>query len=237
MNKIAVVSLDIPEICSALKQFGFKLIYTESVDGFISYEKKHADMQCLSVDSKLFVLSQCEILGQELINSGFDVTYTSKLASGDYPNNILLNAQIVGKTVIGKINSLDIKLVDYLKKNDFSIVNVNQGYTACSCVKVDNNSIITADNSIYNALTNTNIDVLKIEEGNIVLHGAEDRTHGFIGGASTLIDENNLLFFGDIKKHPDYNRIKSFCESKNVSIHSINNIPLTDIGGAILLNN
>lgn len=235
MNKIAIVSPKAPQICSALEKFGYKLIYSNSVDEFISYEKTHADMQCLAFNNNVFVLSQCQKLGHELNKLGINVIYTSKRANGKYPENILLNAQVVGKTVIGKINSLDKKLVDYLKISGYQLINVNQGYTGCSCVKVDDNSIITADNSIYKALKDTNVDVLKIEEGSIILDGADQTTYGFIGGASALVDKNNLLFFGTIENHPDYNRISKFCKSKNVVIHSIKDIPLTDIGGAVLL--
>ncbi len=236
MDKIAVVSNAVPKICEKLEKLGFKLIYTENVDGFISYEQTHADMQCCVIDNEIFILSSCKRLGKKLKNAGYKVTYTKKVHSGIYPENILLNAKIVGKNLIGKINSIDDTVIDYCKSAGYNLINVNQGYTACSCVKVSENAMITADNSIYKALINSEIDVLKIREKYITLSGAGEETTGFIGGASALIDKNTLLFFGDITTHPDYTLIKNFCNSKGVKVNYIKDLELTDIGGTVLLN-
>ncbi|MBQ2971898.1 MAG: hypothetical protein IJE16_05065 [Ruminococcus sp.] len=237
MNKFAVISNAVPQICEKLIELGFKLIYTENVDGFISYERTHADMQCLKIDDTIFILSGCKKLGKSLENIGYNVTYTKNKYSGSYPENILLNTKIIGKNLVGKINCLDETVISYSKKAGYNLIDVNQGYTACSCVKVSGNSVITADNSIYNALKNSEIDVLKISEGSIKLDGAGEKTYGFLGGASAMIDESTLLFFGDITKHPDYTHIDEFCSSKGVDIVYIEDFELTDIGGAILLNN
>ncbi|MBE6823897.1 MAG: hypothetical protein E7513_00975 [Ruminococcaceae bacterium] len=235
-NKYAVVSNKVPQICSKLEEFGYKLIYTESVDGFISYEKNHADIQCITVDDKVFVLNVCCELSTKLREIGFNVTHTTDYIDGIYPNNVRLNAKIIGSNVICKEESLDSKLKRHLLNNNYNLINVNQGYAACSCVKVNENAIITADNSIYRALKSTYIDVLKIHEGYIDLYGAGENTHGFLGGASVLLNKSNLLFFGDIRKHPAYDKINSFCRKRNVNIHYIDSIQLTDIGGAVLLN-
>lgn len=236
MNKIAIISDTEPIICNKFIELGFKLIYTEPVDGFISYEQKHADLQCISVNEKIFILSECKTISKILNTYGFDTISASNKALGKYPHNILLNAKIVGKHIIGKIEHLDKTLKDYCIKENYDFINVNQGYTGCSCLKVDDNSIITSDISIYNALSQTDIEVLKIREGNIKLSGVGEDTYGFIGGASTKINENQVLFFGDIKNHPDYLLIKDFCNARNVGIDYIENFDLTDIGSAILLN-
>ncbi len=235
-DKFAVLSNVVPQICSKLEDFGYKLIYTESVDGFISYEKNHADMQCLAVDNKVYVLNTCNKLYNKIKDTGCNVAYTADYIDGSYPNNVKLNAKIIGNKIICKTDSMDSELKRYLKQNNYEFIDVNQGYAACSCVKVSKNSIITADNSIYNALKNTEIEVLKINEGHIKLYGAEKDTYGFIGGASVSLDENNLLFFGDIRKHPDYDLIKSFCYKRDVNVHYIKSLMLTDIGSAVLLN-
>ncbi len=235
MSKIAIISNSEPFICEKFFELGYKLIYTEEVDGFISYEKKHADMQCIKVDNKIILLSCCKDIGKNLVNYGVETAYTNCDYDGKYPNNILLNAKIIGKNVIGKIDSLDYTLIEYCNKHGYSKINVNQGYAGCSCLKVNESAIITADPSIYNALKNTDIDVLKIKEGHIKLSGAGEDTIGFIGGASANLENDSVLFFGDIRKHPDYQRITDFCQKNNTKIQFIDNYPLTDIGSAILL--
>lgn len=236
MNKIAIVSQGVPQICSKLSEMGYKLIYTESVDEFISYEKFHADMQCLVVNDTMFILKECQKLSKALSEIGINTRYTYRNIYGTYPKNILLNAQIIGKHIIGRIDSLDDNLKEYCTAQGFTFINVNQGYSGCSCLKVDDNSLITADPSIYKALKNTNLDVLKIGEGHIKLHGTGDNTFGFIGGASVTLDDKTILFFGDIRKHPDYLAIKQFCDNKDINIDFISDIGLTDIGSAVLLN-
>lgn len=236
MNKIAVISNAVPLITEKFTDLGFKLIYTDAVDEFISYEQKHADMQCLVVDDKVFVLSLCDNLFNKLKKLGYKVIKTQNKYSGTYPNNILLNAKIVGKYLIGKIKNLDTGLLEYCKNHNYIPINVKQGYSACSMLKVTDNAIITADNSIYKTLKYTDIDVLKISEGNIRLYGAEEDTYGFIGGASAKIDNNTVVFFGDIRKHPDYLSIVKFCSEREVNIEYIKDMQLIDIGSGILLN-
>ncbi len=238
MNRnIAVVSSKVPQICEKLQSFGYKLIYTECVDGFISYEKYHADMQCISVNDKVYVLKGCETLVESLKSEHINVIETNDNHNGKYPNNIKLNIKIIGNYAIGKKSSIDSLLLEELIKNNYQFIDVKQGYSGCSCTKITDNAIITADNSIYKALKNTEIDCLKICDGNIELFGASKDTTGFIGGASVQLDNNNILFFGNIKNHHDYSKIHTFCKKYDVRIHHINEIELTDIGGAILLNN
>lgn len=236
MSKIAIISDKLPEICDKLKEFDYKLIYTECVDGFISYEKFHADMQCITIDDTVIVLNRCEKLYSQLKNEGINIIKSLEPINGTYPHNIKLNAKVVGNRLLGKIDFLDSKLKELCINKCYSLINVNQGYSACSILSINNNSIITADKSIQRALKDSSIDVLKIREGHIKLHSADNDTCGFIGGASCMIDDNNVLFFGDISMHPDYEIIRKFCFDRCVNVHYIKKIPLTDIGGAVLLN-
>ncbi len=236
MNKIAIISDSEPFICEKFIELGYKLIYTEEVDGFISYEKKHADMQCIKLKDKLVLLSCCKNLTQTLAKFGVKTVYTTRDFNEKYPNNVLLNAKILDKNVLGKTDFLDNTLLEYCKTHRLNLINVNQGYAACSCLKINDNSLITADPSISNALKNTDINVLRIREGYIKLSGAEENTFGFIGGASANLDDGSVLFFGDIREHPDYQKIAGFCNNNKIKIRFIENHPLTDIGSAVLLN-
>lgn len=236
MSKIAVISDSIPQICDALKSYGYKLIYSDSVDGFIPYEQNHADMQIINVDSKIFVLSVCKNIRSQLRRLSIDFDITTDEFDGTYPNNILLNAKLIGKNLVGNIKYLDSGLVKHCTENGFNLINVNQGYTACSCVNIADKAVITTDPSIYKALKSVNVDVLKVAQNGIKLHGAGEDTSGFIGGASVTLADSSVLFFGDITKHQDYDSIREFCNKHNVMFRYIKNLGLTDIGGAILLN-
>lgn len=234
MNKYAIISNEVPIICDKLKEYGYKLIYTDCVDEFISYERCHADMQCTLIDNKLFVLKECNHLQEELIKQDINFINTSDDCKGKYPDNIKLNVLFLSDKLVGKIDSIDSSIVDYCKENNIDLIDVKQGYTACSCTKISDKAIITADKSIYNTLKNTDIGVLLISPDGINLYGAKRGECGFIGGASVLLDDSNILFFGDITNHADYNNIKTFCTANKVNICYIEDIPLTDIGGCVV---
>ena len=55
---------------------------------------------------------------------------------------------------------------------------------------------------------------------------------GFIGGASTKINKNLLLFFGDLSCHPSQKEIRKFCYMRDVEVETLPG-KLTDIGGIV----
>ena len=57
-----------------------------------------------------------------------------------------------------------------------------------------------------------------------------DFEHGFIGGATGLLDKNTLAVNGDIHRHGDCKRIIDFCGSYGVKVVSLNGGEITDIG-------
>lgn len=233
-SKFIIISAKNKIICDKLISLGYKLICTDCVDEFISYEQNHADMQCITIDDTLFILDNCTVLKNRLKNYTSNIIVTNKKADGKYPNNVLLNAKIIGNYLVGKIDALDSKLVDFCIKRGYTPINVKQGYSGCSTLKLTENAVITSDESIYRTLLNTDIDVLKISQNGIVLDGSKRGEQGLIGGASINLGDT-ILFFGDITKREDYEKIAGFCHKHMVSIDYIADIPLTDIGSGILL--
>ena len=234
-DKVIIISDKCKIICDKLNSLGYRLIYTDCVDEFISYEKNHADMQCICVKETVFLLKNCNNLKKELDRYTSNLISTEKRAKCNYPNNILLNAKIIGKNIIGKIDALDSELVNFCTERGYNFINVKQGYSGCSILDVTENAIITTDESIYRTLLNTKIDVLKISQNGISLLGSKKGEQGLIGGASIKLSDS-ILFFGDIRNHEDYYNILDFCNKRNVSIDFIKEFNLTDIGGGVLLN-
>ena len=147
----------------------------------------------------------------------------------NYPQNIAYNAVCLDKYFIHNLKYTSPKLLNEAQDHGLIPVNVRQGYTKCSCVVVNGNSIITSDEGIYKTLSTVeDIDVLKIREGHVNLDGF---AYGFLGGTSGLVG-NELVFAGNITKHPDYAKIYEFCMSKNVKIRYFD-FPLQDIGSII----
>ena len=230
---IFIMSDEYPQLCKAMQNSGHIVIPSDKILCFNQPEQRHIDMQMLKIKNNIFLLKEARSLYKKLQVLDYNVILTEKTATGKYPECVLLNALFLDNKLYCKEVSLDANVKDFCKENNIEIVNVNQGYTACSTAVISEKAVITADDSIYNTLTNNGIDVLKISSGYIQLKGYN---YGFIGGACTQINENSVAFFGDITLHPDYKAIKKFCTIHNIKILSLEKgRTLTDAGGAIKL--
>ena len=230
MNK-AILSIQYPQFAARLHELGYEIIPTDTIPCEMTYEQDHADLQCLILDNTAFVLKHCQRLS-EALSGRYQVIRCGEHFNGSYPDNVCLSAVKLADQLICRVSSLDHKVKEYCRKHRYELINVNQGYAKCSCAQVCENAIITADNSIINALNDKKPEVLPIGKGSIRLNGAE---YGFIGGASGYDSKTHTLYFcGDISRHPDYDNIKLFCKKNNTQIVSLSNDELTDIGGIIL---
>jgi hypothetical protein len=149
----------------------------------------------------VFISSATVSLKQKLMQHDFKITELPYSISSPYPNDVRLNALILGDNAI--VNQLTIgkEILDYIISKNYRIISVKQGYAKCSTVVIDENSIITSDNGIARAAEQAGIEVLKITEGFIRL---KDFEYGFIGGACGKISKNKIAFCGRIQDHPDY---------------------------------
>lgn len=214
--------------CDELSKLGYEVVHTDTISAFHKPEQKHADMQCLRIKEKYFLLNECNGLKESL--KSLNPTVISQKAGTSYPQNVLLNCLYLNKVLYGKLSAIADEVKKYCNKNNIITVNVNQGYTRCSTLVIDEKAVITADTSIAKALECNGVEVLKICEGHIFL---EDFDYGFIGGAGVKID-NTIFFFGNIKAHPDFEKIYAFINRHNKIIKVIcKDMMLTDIGGII----
>ena len=163
---------------------------------------------------------------------GFNVIKGSSYVGKKYPNNIQYNVTIFGRFAIHNFNYTDEQILHYINKENLVKINIKQGYSKCSICIVDENSIITSDKGIYKAANKYGIDCLLISNDNIRLFELD---YGFIGGCTGLISKNKIAFLGNVKKHPDYERIKNFIKSKNKEIVSLSKEQLLDLGSIIPL--
>lgn len=229
MNSI-IMSDERSDINKALLNNGFKIIPSEVISEFISFERRHADMQCLRIKDTFFVLKNCNRLIVELNNLRKEVITTSSEPKGKYPGNVLLNAVYMNKRLYCNEKALDCTVKEYCRTNEIEIINVKQGYAKCSTA-VFNNSFITSDNGIFNKMTERGEKGLLIEPGDIELPGTN---YGFIGGCA--FQHNNYLYFsGDIRQHKSYDIINDFCIENKIKIKLLTNRKLYDIGGFIVI--
>ncbi len=213
------------ETVNELNRLGYSVYKTTAIDSLYDEVKGHADMQIHFINSKAICAPEAYNYYSNLNLTGINLIQGSKPLKPTYPDDVAYNVCNIGKYVISRPLCTAIEIFSeyhYLKKE---FLNARQGYAKCSICVVNDNSAITADNGMYKLLKENGINVLKIQDGYISLYNMK----GFIGGASGLINDT-LYFNGNIKTHPDYDNIKDFCNNVGVSIYSLNNGPLVDIG-------
>lgn len=226
-----VMSDEYPMLCNAVYNIGYDIVPSDKILQFHKPEQRHIDMQMLKINNDIFLLKECTELRRKLDNRGYNIVLCKNNITKYYPSCVALNCIYICGKLYGREDAIDNSVKKYCSNNNIEIVNVNQGYTRCSTAVIGKDAAITADTTIYEALKNNDIDVLKIDSGSIKLEGYN---YGFIGGACTMLNDNILIFFGDAKTHPNYPIIEKFCIIHNVKIlNLIDDSPLIDIGGAI----
>ena len=209
----------------------FNVISTDCLKEFISYEQYHADMQALKINDKLFINADCKKLISSLNKANISFISCENIGYR-YPLNVALNALPIENKMFCLEKALHPLVKEYCLNSDIEIINVKQGYTKCSTLVVDNNSIITDDESIHKTASKSGIESLLIEKGDIYL---DEKNYGFIGGASAKIGKT-IYFFGDINAHRNADKIKKFIHKKNLTIECVTSDSLKDIGGIIALD-
>ena len=150
----------------------------------------------------------------------------------NYPYDISYNAARVGNNIICNKNFTDDIIIEFANKNGLNLINTKQGYAKCSICVVSNDAIITSDKNIQSVAIKNGIDVLLVNDNEIKLAGFD---HGFIGGATGLLNKNLLAVNGNIKLHTNYNEIMKFCAKHNVEVISLNNDEIIDIGSILIV--
>lgn len=145
-----------------------------------------------------------------------------------YPETIKYNVAQVGRYLIGYKEHVAQCILKHGEEKHYEWLNVKQGYAKCN-VAVVGEGIITSDKGIYDVCRHK-VQSLLIQKGYIELPGLDS---GFIGGCCVAY-KDKVFFNGDITKHPDYQKIKTFVESFGYTIDYVNK-PLMDIGSFMVI--
>jgi len=167
---------------------------------------------------------------QKLSSQNYNVHKSKLSLKIDYPYDISLNALSIGNLFVHSINFTDTCLLSFLKHK--KIINVKQGYTKCSTCIVNDHAIITSDSSIAKALSPLKVDVLLLPPGDILLPGL---SYGFIGGATGLIEDNILAFYGHLDYYLYGKEVLGFLKKHRVEPVFLRNGKLIDRGSILRL--
>ena len=234
---LAIISNNSPkELQYILEKNGFEVLRIPSSPRLAPPVRSHSDMLIFPIGDTVFChesfAKENEVFLSRLRAHGYDIRAIGGEYSEDYPHDVRFNAALVGKSIfIGSRTEAD-EICAYAREHGFEIIRVKQGYAKCSTCIVSENAIITADTTIEKAARDIGIDVLRISEGHVDLHGY---SHGFIGGASGAFGDT-VYFVGDPQCHPDGDEIFKFCQKHVKKVSFIEDKKLFDIGSILFLS-
>jgi len=243
MNKTLFLSGSESKIINKLNNLGYETIITEPNTALDSAISSHADCALFTANNSVYFAGESNYnnivnyltkgeSGIENGRKGEKTVIIEKDIFSPYPNDIKLNAKAFGRNILCNAAFVSDNIKKFAADNDFSLLHCNQGYAACSTVKLSDNAAITDDISVYNILSRTGIDCLMVSKGSVKLNGY---SYGFIGGCCGLIENNLIAFAGNIDTHTDSEQIKSFLYKHNINYINLTDGELTDIGGIIAL--
>lgn len=213
----------------ALKAYGFDVVLTKKLKKLNPAVDGHTDLQIIKVKDEFIACPECFNYYKDKLNVNL-ICGNSEL-DFEYPKDIFYNAAILGEFAVHNFQFTDSVLRECIKRNFLFEINTKQGYSKCSICVVSDNAIITEDENIYKAVSEFEIDVLKINKGDIKLKGFN---YGFFGGATGLF-ENKLFINGELKYHIDADKIKQFCEKYNKEVIELKKGEITDIGSILFI--
>ena len=145
-----------------------------------------------------------------------------------YPDTCRFNAVGVGNILIHNLKYTDKKILDlYRNLSTKSVqINVNQGYTRCNLLALNETNYITSDLGVKRVLEEHNFNVFYVDPHQITLPGQK---YGFFPGCCGLVDDN-LVVCGSISRLKECKELRKFVRRNGVKIIELYNGELIDVG-------
>ncbi|MBR6438511.1 MAG: radical SAM protein [Bacteroidales bacterium] len=174
-------------------------------------------------------------------NVDIDLPENIKVANGGksvgnaYPATVPYNAVGVGNMLIHNLKYTDEKIIElYGKISTKSVqLNVNQGYTRCNLLALDERNFITSDFGIKRVLEENGCNVFYVDPHQIALPGHD---HGFFSGCCGLVDDC-VVVCGSLNKLKECKELKKFIRRNGMKIIELYNGDLIDVGSIFFIRN
>jgi hypothetical protein len=237
MKNIALVDERITEKCErSLEELGFSVLKLPTYEKLPAPLASHTDMLAFRLGDTLlfpkdFLDNHPEI--EAFIHSGREdikILRSDIAISSTYPHDAAMNALVLGNRVFARKGSVCPDIIRLAESLGFEVIFVNQGYPACTVLPLGN-AAVTADEGMRRAIAGGGAEVYKINDGGIALPPYE---YGFIGGACGVF-EGVVYTLGDIDSHPDAAIIKAAIAREGLSLVSLSDEELRDLGGILFI--
>lgn len=241
-RKICLVDSRIPyEAQRRLLMLGFEVLSLPPHPALSPAVASHTDMLILPLGNEVISIAEYCDVAPYIFTDLFDATrkggiriyFTDDRLSAEYPRDCVLNALQMGEHLFVKSDTCSLHIIEKAREMGLAIVKVNQGYPACTVLRLDDDHAITADRGMAKALREVGKTVYEIENGGINLPPHE---YGFIGGTAGVHDDT-VYFIGDPDLHPSGTKIRTACDECGLKIISLCGGGLTDLGGIIFIDN
>ena len=228
-----------------IKQLGYEIIEVSYNNELYDEIAAHVDISYVKIKDTVITSPDRFVELSKIIKC--DVG--NKEISKEYPYDIPYNVCIMGINAIHNFKYTDEIVKEKLEKEQYNLINVNQGYTKCSIAVIDDRSCITSDIDIAKKLMDNGIDVLFVYEPDIKLLKRTNQNEtiqnrmffeysdmqGFIGGAMARI-EDEVILFGDANKLLNKDKIINFIESKGIKLKWFEGLDVVDYGSIVIVN-
>ena len=168
--------------------------------------------------------------------SGRRLVLSDETAAGAYPGDTGLCCAVSEDYVVLREKSADPEVLKYALENGLRLINVKQGYAACSTAVLSDGAAITDDEGIYRALVSASVSCLLISRGSVLLpgYGRPGEKEGFFGGCCGVTG-GVLYTIGNAGTHPDYGKISAFLTEHHTVLRPLCDGELFDAGKILFL--
>lgn len=161
-----------------------------------------------------------------LENIKLPVIKGGKPVGNKYPETVHYNAVGIDNILIHNLQFSDEKLLTKSVQ-----INVNQGYTRCNLLALNETNYITSDLGIKKTLEKYSFDVFYVDPQQIVLPGQK---YGFFSGCCGLFGDN-VVICGSLNHLKECKELKKFIRRNKMKIIELYNGELVDVGSLFFL--
>lgn len=237
--KVALTDQRISKCCErALEIKGFHVIKLPPMKQLPASMASHPDMLLTYIDGVILTSAEyCDCAAyafseiRELLPH-IKIKFCDTTQGEIYPYDAVYNVLSIGKKIFCRKRSVAPEIIEFAKERNFEVIDVNQGYPACTTLALGNSYAISADPGMRKALFDNGVFVYTIDNGGILLPPYE---YGFIGGASGVY-KDKAYFLGNLDSHPSQRIIKDACLKAGITPVSLSDEKLADLGRIIFLD-
>jgi hypothetical protein len=220
----------LPEPAKKVLSQSGKLIEIESSGIVYDAISGHPDIFFCQCETKLLAApNTSHIIIDQLIENNINWFHGRKTLLGKYPETAHYNAVVTENLLIHNLKITDPEILKISENKEH--IHVEQGYTRCNLISLNERGFITSDKGIESVLANSGRNVFFVDPSEILLPGFKN---GFFGGCCG-IKGNQLFVAGSLLFLNNGDQIKAFAENCGFEIIELYDGPLIDGGGIFFL--